>query len=710
MNSSAQAKQGGAALLVLLLALSLLAAYFSLNALGGAAHNERAKLNANVLGQAKDALIGFAATYRDSHALQVFGYLPCPDLTQNPLPGGSSSTAANCPTVGVSALGRLPWQSLQLPALRDNSGECLWYAVSGSVMDVTPSAPLNWDTLGQFVVQDASGKILAGSTPHTRPFAVILAPGTPLGSQTRATGTPAPECGGTVNTNNYASYIEGLSGTWPPAASATTTITVADANSLANGSNNDVATWVSNKDVFDRIKKRSDFRADIDALVNGIASCISGLPSISTSYPQFKGLGRRTAPIPANNLLDSFTANCPPTGAQANVLSNWQNNLLYTKPAGSSTVTLGNGVTYSNCSAVLLFGGERTTTQTRSTAIEIGDNTNNGTPAMYLEGTNAKTFPNAGAYSGAVGFNPKTASADIARCIKPYTGQQLSSSGGFGSFAVTGVGVSVPGVLPPGVTAGTPTATLGAGAGTNGGCLWYPSAITLAGKVLRVFYNFALSKSDNFALNGTIPDHGNGFTVQLVKANGMGTRPSTCGTVTNMGALGTTDPYGSVSYIVETDVHRDLASNDAVENHTAIMSGGNLTHAATNGNLTTACDGSAAGCRHSPANKFEEAAVASPATHSQRIEIHTGCNATCANCNMASPLAGNYSRLSAWVDCVNCNDVRGDLDRSVQAPTVSRCFAPNAAMNSVYFGLTGGFLTGSAQQGVTFWNLSLRTE
>lgn len=720
MKPSAGPAQRGAALLVLLLALSLVAAYFALNVLGGSAHNERLRLNAAALGQAKESLIGFAATYRDTHALWPFGAMPCPDMTENPLPGGQASASPTCPATAVSAIGRLPWQTLKLPALRDSSGECFWYAVSGSVKDVNLVTPLNWDTLGQFVVQDPGGTVLAGATPHSRPLAVILAPGAALGAQARATGTPAPECGGTINTNNAASYLEGLGTPWPPAASATTTITIAHAASLANGSNNDMATWVSSKDVFDRVKKRSDFRADIDTLLNSMASCISSLPSISNSYAPYKGLGRRSAPIPPNNVLDDFTANCPPSGNQVNVLANWQNNLLYTKPAGSSTVTLNNGVSYANCAAVLLFGGERTAAQTRSNASEIGDNTNNGTPGMYLEGANATTFPNAGTYSSSAGFNGSNASADIARCIKAYTGQQVSSAGGFGAFTTAGVGVSVPGGLPPGVAPGTPTATIGNGAGTNGGCLWYPTAIPLAGKVLRAFYNFALSTSDNFALTGTAPDHGNGFTVQMVRANGMAGPPAACGTQANMGALGTLDTYGSISYIVETDVHRDAANNDPVENHTAIMYGGNLTHTATNGSLTTACNGSAAGCRHSPANKFEELIAnpayppvlpqTYPATHSQRIEIHTGCDATCTNCNIGAPLPANYSRLSAWVDCVNCNDVRGDLDRTGQAPTVSRCLAPNASLNSVYFGLTGGFLAGGAQQGVTLWNLNLRTE
>lgn len=705
------ATQRGAALLVLLVALSLLAAYFTLNALSRSERNQRMQLNAATLNQAKQALIGFAATYRDTHATQAFGQLPCPDMTGAPQPGGQASPSPNCPSTATSAAGRLPWQTLKLPALRDNTGECLWYAVSGRFKHTSPSAPLNWDTLGQFIVQDAGGAVLAGATPHSRALAVVWAPGSALGAQARASGTPSPECGGTVNVNNHTAYLEGVGAPWPPAALANTTITVANAASLANGSNNDVAVWLSSQDVFDRIKQRNDFRLDIETMLNDLSSCISGLPAPSSSHAVNKGLGSRSAP-PASNLLDDLAAHCPPGGVQAGMIANWQNNLLYTRPASASTVTLNNGVSYANCAAVLLFGGERTAAQTRSTATEIGDDTHNGTPGMYLEGANAATFPAAGAYSGAAGFSRHNASADIARCIKPHTGQQLSSSGGFGAFNAAGSGVSTPGSLPPGVAPGTPTASLASGGGASGGCLWHPTALPLAGKVMRIHYHFAFDLPDNFALSGGGPDRGHGLTASLVQANGMSGPPTSCGTPANMGALDAANAHGAVSYIIETDVHRSGAHNDPVENHTAIMLGGNLSHSAGNGALTPACNGSAAGCRHAPGNRFEESLSSPPQTalHNQRIEVHTGCDASCTNCSIGAPLAANHSRVSVWVDCINCADVRGDLDRSVQPPTVSRCVAPQAGMNSVYFGLTGGFLAGAAQQGVTLWGLNLRTE
>ena len=111
--------------MVLMLVLGLLAAYFAISALNRSSINERNRLSANTLAQAKDALIGFAAAYRDNaptHANQVFGYLPCPDMTNS----GTASASPTCPAQDISATGRLPWNTLGLPALRESAGECLW--------------------------------------------------------------------------------------------------------------------------------------------------------------------------------------------------------------------------------------------------------------------------------------------------------------------------------------------------------------------------------------------------------------------------------------------------------------------------------------------------------------------------------------------------------------------------------------------------------
>jgi hypothetical protein len=110
---------------------------------------------AHALAVAREALIGFAATYRSKeHPDADFGYLPCPDLDGD----GSSET---CGTKDQASVGRLPYLTLNLPDLRDGAGECLWYAVAGSVKNNPKPDVLNWDSTGRFRLHDASGTAIA---------------------------------------------------------------------------------------------------------------------------------------------------------------------------------------------------------------------------------------------------------------------------------------------------------------------------------------------------------------------------------------------------------------------------------------------------------------------------------------------------------------------------------------------------------------------
>ncbi|MBK8525068.1 MAG: hypothetical protein IPL58_14020 [Betaproteobacteria bacterium] len=53
----------------------------------------------NALEQARQALIGYAATYRDFKAGQMFGYLPCPDSNND----GNAESDCNNPAKWSSA-------------------------------------------------------------------------------------------------------------------------------------------------------------------------------------------------------------------------------------------------------------------------------------------------------------------------------------------------------------------------------------------------------------------------------------------------------------------------------------------------------------------------------------------------------------------------------------------------------------------------------
>ncbi|MCI0400340.1 MAG: hypothetical protein L0Z68_03430 [Gammaproteobacteria bacterium] len=176
-----------------------------------AASQQAARISstASALASAKDALLGYAMTYAETRPGQPQGYLPCPDFDGN----GSADT---CAAVGQSATGRLPWRTLGLPPLRDGTGQCLWYALSGSYKN-NPKTTLTSDTDGQFVVETASGTTIAGATSSGRAIAIIFAPGQPIGSQVRGYATPATltECGSTNSADAIslpANYLDALNG------------------------------------------------------------------------------------------------------------------------------------------------------------------------------------------------------------------------------------------------------------------------------------------------------------------------------------------------------------------------------------------------------------------------------------------------------------------------------------------------------------------
>lgn len=668
----------GSALIVILIILSLAAALL-VSGLKSNPRIERDKTTADALAKAKDALIGYAATYRDSHPSagptydQVFGYLPCPAVD------GNGVAAADCGAPDVTQIGLLPWKTLGLPPLRDSAGECLWYAVSGRLKNNHKTAVLNWDTAGQFIINDAGGAALASGVA-----AMVFSPRDRVGNQNR---TPAgtTECGGN---STVAAYLDGgdpiyaattvpITGAAVPAAGANTTLTVATIASIANGTNNDQGLRITPTEIFDRVKRRSDFKTDIDTMMADLVACLNNLPPASLpAATGSKGIG------------SALEAICKPLDGttKGNVYQNWKDNLLYVNTGGTITVNGG------NCKAALIFGGERTTrtvspfiAQTRATAAEKND------AGMYLEGVNATSFPNGTTYSGIAAYTATSPSADVVACITGAGGGTMVSFSNptqFSKFQPAGVGVTV--------NPDTQTAQIVVAGGSGGGCLWYPDAMPLSGKTLRTYYEFKFSYPDP----PSGPNLGYGLTLSFVE--GDAGKPTTCGTQSTMGVIpASTLPF---SLFVETDIYQSgsaYGEPNGTPNHTAIMANGNTAHSATNGNLTTACDGTAAGCNHSLSNQFEESPV--PLLHNQRVEIHGGYNGTC------TASGGTYSLVKVWVDCSACDNTTSDFAAS--NPTVTRCISLDSSMNNVYFGFTAGFSSSGGQvQGVTLQKLELRVE
>jgi hypothetical protein len=130
------------------------------------------------------------------------GELPCPDLDDD----GQVTLAAeyagsNC----VSLVGRLPYRTLGLPDLRDDSGERLWYALSND-FHANGTVALNSDTA--FRAGNTSLAI-TGAQAASNLVAIVFAPGPVVRRQGAAAlqnRTPGPA---TLNAVNYLDVAAG---------------------------------------------------------------------------------------------------------------------------------------------------------------------------------------------------------------------------------------------------------------------------------------------------------------------------------------------------------------------------------------------------------------------------------------------------------------------------------------------------------------------
>lgn len=412
-------RQRGVALMLLLMLVSVGALAVFVSGLNRATLQlERDRITAAALAQAKEALIGYAATYRDTHPDiggnrdKLFGYLPCPDTNND------GFAEPSCGSKDVSVIGRLPWKTLGLPPLRDGSGECLWYAVSGRFKNNTKTDVLNWDTLGQLNIQDAAGVALFGAAA-----AVIFSPHGIIGSQDRyVLGTS--ECGGNTTIAAYLDGSDPLYAGTAPAANATSTLTFSTIDSVKNATNNDQGLWLSTNEIFDRIKRRSDFATDITNMLNDIKDQASK-NSVCIAVATIKS--PKPAPVidEPGVLLKSvgFAPDiyqlCISSDAtrRMNVFDNWRNNVLYAVCPGGAACLSVNGD--ANCAAVAIFSGEKTSGKLRPSDKSIN----------YLEGVNLFAFTSSSTML--VGTGPyayKSSLTDIALCIPPASSTCAANS------------------------------------------------------------------------------------------------------------------------------------------------------------------------------------------------------------------------------------------------------------------------------------------
>lgn len=302
-----QRKQNGAALIVMLVIMVMGIAAVLVGSLSTSTlQTAHQKTTAAALAQAKNALIGYAITYGDTHPGEVHGYLPCPDTDAS---NGEGSSKLSCGSKNISVVGRLPWRSLGLAPLRDGNGECLWYAVSGTYKNNSKTDLMNWDNTGLFEVMASDGaSYLAGSTADNRAVAVIFAPSAILGNQDRSSTGSAPTCGGNYTASNYLDNdtVHSINNsspdvTNPNAVSRFIAGLFKDASD--NVIVNDRVIFITRDDIFNAIMRRADFvdpaRNPLLLMTNKAAKCIADYGRNNSAGSSDKRLPWSGRPSPA---------------------------------------------------------------------------------------------------------------------------------------------------------------------------------------------------------------------------------------------------------------------------------------------------------------------------------------------------------------------------------------------------------------------------
>jgi len=423
-------RQSGAALLAfaLLLVVSfsavLLAMVSKQRSIG-----EHAIANATVFQKASDALLGYALSYPEisGNPNIVPGRLPCPDFD------GDGDADSPCNGASQTSIGWLPWRTLGIPPLRDHSGTCLWYVVSGQFKQDAGLSPSS-ESDGMIIVEDTGGNRLIGAVDNSRAMALLMAPGRILGSQNRTAPVASlTECGATGNApiNNPGNYFDtlgnynnasgtksgvtaGVPGSDPlPANVASIFLSTQVASSETSIDFNDQLGWIQPSD-YAEVYRRMD-----RWVANRVRRCVLAYGAANSGRYPWAAMLDDTAPIDFfddNNqrfgripavLSDTVSANpgmsanwpTDPLDSTATCFnwgwwSEWRNQVFYSVHDNNAPVTAGGAgnltANTNTAEFVVLIGGRSQTGQLRMTDAEMG------TSGSYLEGANTPVLSEAG--------------------------------------------------------------------------------------------------------------------------------------------------------------------------------------------------------------------------------------------------------------------------------------------------------------------------
>lgn len=380
--------QQGAALIILMLVLILSAVTYLVGGLDSSTvTSSREKQTQAALAEAKAALIGYAVGVDDLNT-NLATTLPNPDMEYFAAASHEGYQALSAGTTDFNLIGKFPWYSLGANPVKDGSGECLWYAVSGRFKHSRATGTLNWETQGQINVIDEKGNLLASNLA-----ALVIAPDSVLSGQDRSSSQVIyPQCGGNYDVKNYldtssSNLIFGAVNYYPGSqnngvASDTSNKTFV----LANTTNyNDRFAFITVDDIFDRVMQRKDFSGGIATLLN----------SLQTTPVLSNGNGTDSTQCVSSDFF----------------CKNWIG-MVFVKDYSLMAVTVTvkwidpmnpNNTSTKSCKRVIIFGGKK------------------DAASQYLDPQNLQSFNSTAtsslSYQGTLKFNAKFPTLDVIQCV-----------------------------------------------------------------------------------------------------------------------------------------------------------------------------------------------------------------------------------------------------------------------------------------------------
>ncbi len=467
-------KQNGIALLVLVIAIALtLSAYYfsSISVVDIKIDNlEKTRI---ALKQAKQALINYAVMHADgagSGDLGEYGYLPCPHTKIIPSFTEEGVQDGSCGGKNKNSVGYLPWDSLDSNVLRDGSGSCLWYAVSGSYKNNLNSDLINEDTNGMFQLVDSSGAVVTGNATEDRIVAIIFSPGSALASQSRTIDN-ATNCGD--DGTNPSAYLEGNGVTNNADLSGDVdTIDQFIHASITSDSPvppsivppyNDYFITITREEIWSAIITRNDFNNKMTVLTEELAKCLKQYAVISTkdrlpwptpmnladyrdesNYDDASGYTGRFPFIitdsnnaitvgsndelftqAACNIIGGLTVDLIDTASEYRYLwNNWKDHFFYVlskdfEPTATTASCGSNCITVNTVpmAGIVIYSGSSQGAQIRNGAVADGDVSTKDDISNYID----DAIVNQPAFIAATGKGAyvTTGVNDIMYCIKP---------------------------------------------------------------------------------------------------------------------------------------------------------------------------------------------------------------------------------------------------------------------------------------------------